>query len=87
MNSQNIDDKTLMQNILANVKGACDLYMHGTVESSTPEVHSAFDDVLNQTLCMQNDISQKISSKGWYPTDQAEQQKVQKTKQQYSSFI
>jgi len=87
MNNQFTDDKTLMQNILSNVKGACDLYMHGTVESSSPEVHSAFDNVLSQTLCMQSDVFQKMSSKGWYPMEQAEQQKIQKAKQQHSNSI
>ena len=37
-----MDDKTIMSTILGNVKGCCDLMMHGSIESSTPNVHSTF---------------------------------------------
>ena len=37
-----MDDKTIMDNILSVTKGACDLMMHGAIESSTPDVHMAF---------------------------------------------
>lgn len=30
-----MDDKNLMEDVLLTVKGACDLYLHGTIESST----------------------------------------------------
>ena len=30
-----MDDKNLMENMLLLEKGVCDLYLHGTVESST----------------------------------------------------
>lgn len=47
-------DKEIMENLLNTVKGVCDLYMHGTIESSTQNVHAAFDDALEESLCMQN---------------------------------
>ena len=37
-----MDDKNLMEGILLLEKGVCDLYMHGTIESSTDNVHQAF---------------------------------------------
>ena len=37
-------DKEIMENLLNTVKGVCDLYMHGTIESSTQNVHAAFDE-------------------------------------------
>ena len=30
-----MDDKALMEDMLMTVKGVCDLYMHGTIESGT----------------------------------------------------
>ena len=51
-----MDDKTMMSDVLANVKGMCDLAMHGTIESATPAVHTAFHDSLNDMLCLQNRI-------------------------------
>ncbi|MDW2799817.1 spore coat protein [Clostridium boliviensis] len=81
-----MDDKCIMENLLNTTKGACDLYLHGTLESPTMNVHQAFDNALNDTLCMQDDIYKKMSSKGWYTTDQAEQQKISKVKNQFTGM-
>jgi len=80
-----MDDKQIMENLLLNVKGECDLMMHGAVESSTPNVHSTFTQVLNETLKMQNEIYAKMAQKGWYPSTKAEQQKIDTVKQKFSS--
>ncbi|MBQ4313342.1 MAG: spore coat protein, partial [Clostridia bacterium] len=47
-----MDDKNIMQNILLTTKGVCDLYLHGTIESDTPNVHVAFCSALNDVLSM-----------------------------------
>jgi spore coat protein CotF len=75
-----------MENLLNVTKGACDLYLHGTIESPTMNVHQTFDNALNDTLCMQDDIYKKMSAKGWYTTDQAEQQKISKIKNQFAGM-
>ncbi len=80
-----MDDKLIMDNILTATKGECDLMMHGAIESSTADVHSAFSQVLSDTVCMQNEIYKKMSEKGWYPAEQAEQQKIDAAKQKYSN--
>ena len=79
-----MNDKNLMENILLLEKGVCDLYMHGTIESSTDNVHNAFNSALNNALCMQDDIYDKMAAKGWYPTEQVEQNKVNCVKQKFS---
>ncbi len=80
-----MDDKLIMDNILTATKGECDLMMHGAIESSTADVHSAFSQVLSDSICMQNSIYKKMSEKGWYPAEQAEQQKIDAAKQKYSN--
>jgi len=79
-----MDDKNLMENMLLLEKGVCDLYMHGTIESSTDNVHRAFSTALNDALCMQDTIYDKMAAKGWYPTESAEQNKVSAVKQKFS---
>ena len=37
-----MDDKSIMEDLLLTAKGACDLYMHGAIESSTMPVRQAF---------------------------------------------
>lgn len=79
-----MNDKAIMENLLQTTKGVCDLYMHGTIESPTQNVRTAFDDALNQSLTMQNGIYDKMSSNGWYNVEQAPAQQVQKIKDKYA---
>ena len=80
-----MDDRGIFEGLLQLEKGSCGLYLHGSIESSTPNVHSTFEKALNETLCMQNETYNKMSSKGWYPAQQVEQQKIQQTKQKFSN--
>ena len=80
-----MDDTCIMENILLTEKGVCDLFLHGTIESSTANVHQAFNTALNDSLCMQDELYKKMAQKGWYPTEQAEEQKIQKVKQKFSN--
>lgn len=79
-----MSDKDLMEGLLLIVKGAGDLYLHGTIESSTENVHNAFHKALCDTLEIQNEIYKKMAAKGWYPSQQVEEQKIQQLKQQYA---
>jgi len=81
-----MDDKCIMENLLHTAKGVCDLYMHGTIEASTANVHQSFDTALNNSLEMQKDIYSAMSAKGWYPMEQAEQQKIQKLKNKFAGM-
>lgn len=80
-----MQDQVIMDNILTSVKNVCDIFMHGAIESSTPNVNSAFKQALNDCLCMQNEIYTKMASKGWYPSETAPQQQIQQAKQKYSA--
>lgn len=78
-----MEDRDLMENELLVIKGVCDLYLHGTIESTTAEVHQAFKCALNETLDIQNKIYNLMKDKGWYNTEDAEQQKIDQTKQKF----
>ncbi len=80
-----MEDKELLENELLNVKGLCDLYLHGTIEATTAEVHSAFKDALNTSLDIQNKLYNLMAEKGWYKTDVAEQSKISTLKQKYAN--
>ena len=79
-----MEDKNLMENILLLEKGVCDLFLHGTIESPTSSVHQAFNSALGESLTMQDTIYDMMADKGWYPTEQAEQKKVNSVKQKFS---
>lgn len=78
-----MDDRDIMENILLTTKGVCDLYMHGSIESATPNVRQAFNTALNDSLSMQSGIYQQMSDLGWYTAEQAEPQKMQQVKQKF----
>ena len=80
-----MEDKDLMEKELLLIKGACDLYLHGTVESSTAEVHEAFKCALNECLNIQNKIYNLMAEKGWYPMENVEQTKLDTVKQKYQN--
>lgn len=80
-----MEDKDLMEKELLIIKGVCDLYLHGAIESSTAEVHIAFKEALNDSLDIQNKIYNIMAEKGWYKTTTVEQAKIDTAKQKYSS--
>ena len=79
-----MDDKCIMENLLLVTKGACDLYLHGSIESPTANVHQTFTSALDSTLTMQDAIYKQMSAKGWYQTDTAPEQKLQQTRQKFT---
>ena len=78
-----MDDKMIMENLLNTTKGVCGLYMHGAIESSTPNVRQAFTTALNFELGMQDELFKEMQNKGWYAPEQANQQRTQQVKQKY----
>ena len=80
-----MEDKDIMERELLIIKGVCDLYLHGSIESTTAEVHCAFKEALNETLNIQNKIYNLMSEKGWYKTEAADQTKLGTAKQKFSA--
>lgn len=80
-----MNDRDIMEKELLTIKGVCDLYMHGAIESSTAEVHCAFKEALDESLNIQNKLYNLMAEKGWYKTDTAEQQKIAQAEQKYST--
>lgn len=80
-----MDDRNLMENMLLLEKGACDLFMHGTIESSTQNVHQTFNNSLNDSLKLQDDIYHKMQAKGWYPTEQVDQSQLNTVKNKFAA--
>lgn len=81
---EQMDDKCLMENLLYAIKGTCDLYFHGTIESASPDVHGAFKCALDRGLQMQNDIYNKMSARGWYQNKAVPQPQIRQTAQKFA---
>lgn len=79
-----MSDRDLMENMLNLEKGVCDLFMHGTIEAATPEVHNAFSQSLVTALEMQDQIYTQMKSRGWYAPEQAQSSQLQSVKMKFS---
>ncbi|MDD4124384.1 MAG: spore coat protein [Eubacteriales bacterium] len=80
-----MNDKEIMESLLFTEKTACDLYLHGVIESTDPKVRSSFQSALDQSLKMQNQIYDKMSQKGFYQVQNVEQQKIDTTRGKFSA--
>ena len=78
-----MNEKDIMEGILLTAKGVCNLYMHGSIESATPNVHQCFNTALNSAIAMQSCVYEQMAQQGWYPAEQAPQQKLMQVKQKY----
>lgn len=75
-----MNDQQLLEDLLTSVKGTCNLYMNGVIESGTTQVHNAFNQVLFKSIEMQNEIFNKMTENGWYQKTQVPAQKIIDTK-------
>lgn len=82
---QAMTDRDLMEELLLTAKNACDLYVHGAMEASTPQVRETFSRALNESLVMQDDIYNAMADRGWYPAQQAQQQQISQVRQQFET--
>ena len=80
-----MEDKDLMENHLLIVKGVCDLYLHGMIESTSQDVHTKFQNALNEELNIQNKLYNLMKERGWYKTDEAESNKLATVKAKFNS--
>lgn len=80
-----MNDKELMEGVIVGLKQCSDLMLHGSIESATPNVHGTFSTALNSVICMQSDVYKDMSDRGWYPADQAPQQKIDEVRQKFQA--
>ncbi len=83
---QDQQERMACETILMETKGMADLYMHGTLESSTPNVRSAMNDGLREVLMMQQTVYDHMAKKGWYPPAQAQQDQINQTRQKFQNM-
>ena len=79
-----MEDRELMERELLLMKGISTLYLHGSIESETKEVHEAFKCALEESLNIENHIYNLMKDRGWYQTDEADMNKISIAKQKFS---
>ena len=75
-----MNQKELLTDILSSLKGASDLFLHGSMESSNQNVHETFQNALDETLRMQHETYKLMEKLGYYQNTNVDQNKIMQTK-------
>ena len=79
-------DKECLQDTLTSQKYITGEYNNCINEAATPEVKNTLLNILSDEHRMQSEVWTEMNSRGWYPTEQAEDQKIQQAKMKNASF-
>ena len=61
-----MNDKLIMDNYLLLLKSTVEVYVHGTLESSNPDVREVLKNGLNIIMQAQADTYDTMTKYGWY---------------------
>ena len=77
-------DEDLMNDCLISEKQLCSTLSTAVTEASTPNVRQEFENVLDNCFCTQDNVYKEMSSKGWYKSEMAQQNKISEAKTKFS---
>ena len=84
-NTNAFGEKEMLSDALSSQKLATENYNTFANECSNPAVKSEFMNILNEEHQIQFEVFSELQKRGWYPVQQAEQQKVSQAKQKYQN--
>ncbi len=82
-----MDNKTLLEGILWDLKCLGDLFLHGTIESGTKNVHKTFEDALMDVLTLQNDLYSLMSDENMYNVENVAETKITKVQSKFNPTL
>lgn len=82
-----MDDKTMLEGILWDLKVLGDLCLHGSIESGVNEIHICFVKALDEVLELQNELFSVMSNLGMYNVTNVEVSKINKTMSKYNPTL
>ena len=81
---QNFSDKDIMTDLLTSQKHATDGYNTFANECATPKVRNDFIQILTDEHKIQSEVFDEMGKRGWYPTESADQSKINQAKQMFT---
>ncbi len=82
-----MDNKTMLEGILWDLKCLGDLFLHGSIESGTPSLHKTFKESLMEILTLQNELYTLMSEEGMYTVSNVAETKITKTKNKFEPTL
>lgn len=83
-NAATMGDKEMLQDSLLSQKLITNNYNLFAGECVNPQLRGAMMNILGDEHQIQNDIFSNMQQNGWYPTEPADQNKVQQARQKFS---
>ena len=82
-----MEDKIIMNTALTLTKNACDILMHGSIESNNQKVKKTFIDSLNLILNAQGSIFSEMEKAGLYTIENVPETKITKARGKFESSL
>lgn len=83
--SGHFGDREILDDMLASQKEMTGLYNLAAGECASGALRGVLMDLLGEEHQMQADIFTELSKRGWYPTEQAPQQKVRQALERFQN--
>ena len=80
-------DKEMLTDVLSTQKFVTSGYNTAANEAKSEGVKNAFLTILNEEHRIQHDVFTEMNAHGWYPTENAPQNKIDQAKQQFSCDV
>ncbi len=74
-----MNDQLLMDNMLLLLKSTVEVYVHGSLESSTKSVHNVLKNGLDEIIKMQDELYKKMTECGWYVIENVDAKTIKQT--------
>ena len=74
-----MNDKLLMENYLLILKSTMEVYVHGTLESSNPDVRDMLKFGLDETVYHQARTYDEMTNYGWYTINNVKESAINQT--------
>ena len=80
-----MNDNLIMENYLLLLKSTVETYVHGTLESSNPDVRKMLKSGLDMIMQAQADTYDEMTERGWYTVTNVEANVIDQTIQNIQS--
>ena len=74
-----MNDQLLMDNYLLILKSTMEVYVHGTLESSNPEIRNLLKHGLDETVIHQANTYDEMTKYNWYTINNVKESVVKQT--------
>ena len=74
-----MNDKLLMENYLLILKSTMEVYVHGTLESSNPDIRKVLKKGLDETVIHQANTYDEMTNYNWYQVNNIDAKTINTT--------